>query len=422
MPSYTQYLRQMAALDANDDDIESWITVKGNHIPIRKGQSKEDAVKSFIEKKGGKYKQESYGKHYVKTGEKGDEKYVDPRTDTLHREKSKVGFFGSEKEAKEYAYKLNHTDPYAGTPFAVKNYKRTKFPYNVESEEKESKYDPEFEVVRKNALANGNVYGGKYTQKSKAEAYKEYKKDTSSKENAQKANAFVNSEHVDKPKNTFLSNPNTLKEFANHFGISESAAKNAAEKYGDEFYNTMVKDPMKGVGMAVGGEKKSGGYTIPEDYKASVKNYTKEKHEQAANFYGEKMATAQKRANRENDPNVNIFRNQFNEYQALSHWHAEQAKANTEPKKKSESKKQPADIMDWKFEDVMKLPSSDPRVHKYIAKNTGVKQEIVAQVAEALPNTEDLYFRLYNMSDVEKDALLGNHLLQKYPETFGTDY
>ena len=53
MPSYTQYMRQMAVMDANDDDIESWITVKGNHIPIKKGQSKEDAVKSFIEKKGG---------------------------------------------------------------------------------------------------------------------------------------------------------------------------------------------------------------------------------------------------------------------------------------------------------------------------------------------------------------------------------
>lgn len=98
MPSYTQYMRQMAVLDAKDDDIESWITVKGNHIPIKKGQSKEDAVKSFIEKKGG----------------------------------------SGEKKA-------------------------------------EPKYDPEFEVVRKNALANPNLYGGKYTQKSKAEAYKEYK-------------------------------------------------------------------------------------------------------------------------------------------------------------------------------------------------------------------------------------------------------
>ena len=59
MPSYTQYMRQMAVMDANDDDIESWITVKGNHIPIKKGQSKEDAVKSFIEKKGGSGKKET---------------------------------------------------------------------------------------------------------------------------------------------------------------------------------------------------------------------------------------------------------------------------------------------------------------------------------------------------------------------------
>ena len=116
MPSYSSYLRQMAVLDV-DDDIQ-WITVKGNHIPIKSGQSKEDAVKEFFEAK------ESGGKS----------------------------------------------------------------------------------------------------------------------ESAQK-------------KNTFLSNPNTLKEFANHFGISESAAKRAVEKYGDEFYNTMVKEPVKGVGMAVGGEK-----------------------------------------------------------------------------------------------------------------------------------------------------------------------
>lgn len=48
MPSYTSYLRQMAVLDVDDNEIESWITVRGNHIPIKKGQSKEDAVKSFI--------------------------------------------------------------------------------------------------------------------------------------------------------------------------------------------------------------------------------------------------------------------------------------------------------------------------------------------------------------------------------------
>ena len=54
MPSYTQYMRQMAVMDADDSEIESWITVKGNHIPIMKGQSKEEAVQAFIEKKGGK--------------------------------------------------------------------------------------------------------------------------------------------------------------------------------------------------------------------------------------------------------------------------------------------------------------------------------------------------------------------------------
>lgn len=53
MPSYTSYIRQMAVLDADDNEIESWITVRGNHIPIKKGQSKEDAVKSFIASKGG---------------------------------------------------------------------------------------------------------------------------------------------------------------------------------------------------------------------------------------------------------------------------------------------------------------------------------------------------------------------------------
>ena len=52
MPSYSQYKRQMATMDADDANIETWITVKGNHIPIMKGQSKEEAVQSFLEKKG----------------------------------------------------------------------------------------------------------------------------------------------------------------------------------------------------------------------------------------------------------------------------------------------------------------------------------------------------------------------------------
>lgn len=60
MPSYSSYMRQMSVLD-KDDDI-TWITVKGNHIPIKKGQSKGDAVKEFFESKksgGGKSENKS---------------------------------------------------------------------------------------------------------------------------------------------------------------------------------------------------------------------------------------------------------------------------------------------------------------------------------------------------------------------------
>lgn len=37
-------------VNKNDDDLE-WITVKGNHIPIKKGQSEDEAVKEFLESK-----------------------------------------------------------------------------------------------------------------------------------------------------------------------------------------------------------------------------------------------------------------------------------------------------------------------------------------------------------------------------------
>lgn len=59
MTSYLKYKQQMAVMDADDPDIESWITVRGNHIPIKKGQTKEEAVKSFLESKGKGGKTES---------------------------------------------------------------------------------------------------------------------------------------------------------------------------------------------------------------------------------------------------------------------------------------------------------------------------------------------------------------------------
>lgn len=45
MPSYSQYKRQISAVDGI-----SWITVKGNHIPIKNGESKSGAVKRFFDK------------------------------------------------------------------------------------------------------------------------------------------------------------------------------------------------------------------------------------------------------------------------------------------------------------------------------------------------------------------------------------
>lgn len=36
-------------LNSKDDDIK-WITVKGNHIPIKKGQTEDEAVKAFLSK------------------------------------------------------------------------------------------------------------------------------------------------------------------------------------------------------------------------------------------------------------------------------------------------------------------------------------------------------------------------------------
>ena len=52
MTSYLRYKKELRIVQ-DADDIESWITVRGNHIPIKKGQSKEEAVKSFLKSKGG---------------------------------------------------------------------------------------------------------------------------------------------------------------------------------------------------------------------------------------------------------------------------------------------------------------------------------------------------------------------------------
>ena len=291
MTSYLRYKQQIRTVqDADDAEIESWITVRGNHIPIKKGQSKEDAVKSFIESKGGKYKKESYGKYYVKYGEGENRKYASPRNDLIYSDKSRAGFFGSEKEAQEYAKKLNHTDPYAGTEFAVKNYKRTVLPYEVESEEQE----PEM----------GKGYSAKMHEL-----------------------------------------------FSKHYDTLYKHAEKDVQ-YGDlvkEFDKKLQSDP---------------------EFKKEVQSFVKER--------GDVLSS---------DREVKAYMLARNE-------------ANKTSASKTESK-QPTDIMDWKFEDVMKLPVSDPRVHKYIAKNNWLKTSTVATIAEAFGNTEDLYMEIDRMSNAK---------------------
>lgn len=169
MVSYLRYKQELRTVQ-DADDIESWITVRGNHIPIKKGQSKEDAVKSFIEgKKKNLVENHNSLVEAMNLEEKGYFNKDPKKRDSITQSAIEMG-----KEEKNLEELME---------FGIKEANNAKT---------ESKYSPEFEVVRKNALANGNVYGGKYTQKSKAEAYKEYKNDTSSKENMKKANEFVN--------------------------------------------------------------------------------------------------------------------------------------------------------------------------------------------------------------------------------------
>lgn len=54
----------------SDDDID-WITVRGNHIPIKKGQTKDEAVKSFFESKKDKGSDSNKTEETESTKEKG---------------------------------------------------------------------------------------------------------------------------------------------------------------------------------------------------------------------------------------------------------------------------------------------------------------------------------------------------------------
>ena len=56
-------------VNKKDDDVE-WITVKGNHIPVKKGQSKDEAVKEFLESKQSKSEVKTDKRYYYDFTEK----------------------------------------------------------------------------------------------------------------------------------------------------------------------------------------------------------------------------------------------------------------------------------------------------------------------------------------------------------------
>lgn len=72
--------------NVKEDDVD-WITVRGNHIPVKKGQSKEEAVKSFIEGKKGIGKKED-GSGSGKTSIKKDLIEVDSLAKKIKKDAS----------------------------------------------------------------------------------------------------------------------------------------------------------------------------------------------------------------------------------------------------------------------------------------------------------------------------------------------
>lgn len=408
MPSYTQYKRQMAVLDADDSEIESWITVRGNHIPIMKGQSKGDAVKAFIEKKSGS----GGAKKEVSSSPKF--KVISGAGKTLHEAHSQQE---AESWAKENVNKVHSSLGVVSGYKKYKEYEPRKYEHKLAGAGRAKKeYDPAFEIDRKNALANYYMYGGKYTQRSKQAAYKEWKHDTSSEENLRAANKWVNSELVAKQ-----SKP------------SDSMGRPPKKKYEGQTLGEMEKGGADVSGLRQDLNRWYYGFYVEEARKMTP--------QQLVDWMEDMVATTTKRNNLGEIKIQEVFPDLIKKVKG----HIKNMQGGSEKKlsKPSDSSKggntsQPKDIHDWKFEDVMKLKSSDPRVHKYIAENFGVSKATVAILGEVLP-TEDLYFKVHDLTnmygegwdrtsggkrlrDMERDAAGVAKLVSENPDKFGYDY
>lgn len=144
MPSYSQYKRQITVLDAKEDNIQ-WITVRGNHIPIKEGQTKEEAVKSFLEKKGGEERKLSNGGSTIGLTKKEHNK--------IEKHNEKVGKIAEQykeegKKASEFISKLEKKDPSAVKKF-VESVEKTWGKNSKEAQRAREKYGIKEESSKK---------------------------------------------------------------------------------------------------------------------------------------------------------------------------------------------------------------------------------------------------------------------------------
>lgn len=118
---------------------EEWITMKGAHVKIDEGESKEKASKEFIKKKGG---DPEPAKGKKQSGEvKYDEKEIENIKNKWAGKESKPGY-GS-----EYGDILNHLEKQANLPDMEEYYKLSDQLWNMRAEGK--KGTPEYKEVEK---------------------------------------------------------------------------------------------------------------------------------------------------------------------------------------------------------------------------------------------------------------------------------
>ena len=390
MPSYTQYKRQMAVLDADDSEIESWITVRGNHIPIMKGQSKGDAVKAFIEHQAGK-NDVPQGTKWTPTNKKGEGTGNKPK-----QEKPKYDIRHGARVPDIESYINEYADRH--TP----NSWREEENFIAEKLKQDGLYAYGSDIKK----AMKNVYGDVYEQ----ERAEEVRLDKTQKKQSKPSDASKGGSQ----KKEYNPDYETLKkELAAVGGERNLGLLGAAEKERrglTQEYNNLFE------------ESKRVKSAIKSEVDLVKRNELKAKLKEIKN----KM-----------EDNLSESRNITEK--AVSVWN-EGKKKESKPSDSSKggSTSQPKDIHDWKFEDVMKLKSSDPRVHKYIAENFGVSKATVAILGEVLP-TEDLYFKVHALTnmygegwdrtsggkrlrDMERDAAGVAKLVSENPDKFGYDY